>query len=221
MQGCRRFEKQKVPVNSFMQLVVPIWIPMSSFKQRHWKLDWNKQRHWKTRKRNKWELLLSRNMPGIFCHVKGTSRFRINVTTSRTPRSSLNGKDWKLRRIRQKRRHHGSSSHAKPPPPPTVPWSDAEEATLQDLKEVSVPSEDAELGVAAKQMAHGVANLIQHLDELSRHNLLQSLASFETASPTVGPWHHSHVFCVQLFLILVQKTTAHLPWSVWFWSCRC
>ena len=74
----------------------------------------------------------------------------------------------------------------KPPPPPIIPWLDAEESRLQELKAVNVPMEETALGVAAKQMARGIANSIHHLDDESRHSLLQSLASFEASNPTAG-----------------------------------
>ncbi len=99
----------------------------------------------------------------------------------------LKWKGLKIQKGQAKKEYIIALYLTKPPPPPTVPWSDAEEAILQDLKEVDVPLEQTALGIAAKQMARGVANSIQHLDEQSRHNLLQSLASFETANPTAGP----------------------------------
>ena len=74
----------------------------------------------------------------------------------------------------------------KPPPPPIVPWSDAKESRLQELKAVDVPMEETALGVAAKQMARSVANSTHHLDDESRHSLLQSLASCEASNPTAG-----------------------------------
>jgi len=95
----------------------------------------------------------------------------------------LKWKGLKTQKNKTTKKHIVDLCLAKPPPPPIVPWSDAEETRLQELKDVAVPMEQTALGVATKQM---VANSIHHLDEEPRHSLLQSLASFEASNPAMG-----------------------------------
>ena len=66
-----------------------------------------------------------------------------------------------------------------PEPPTPDPWTEEEESHLQKLLKPDMPLQETHLGVAAKQMAVATANNLAHLDDDTRHKLLQSLATFE------------------------------------------
>jgi len=66
-------------------------------------------------------------------------------------------------------------------PPLPEPWTPEEEAMLVALKGDDIDIKDTALGVAAKQMAAAVTNNMEKLDDATRHELLQSLARYDSS----------------------------------------
>ena len=63
--------------------------------------------------------------------------------------------------------------------PEAAPWTDDDEAELQELKREDVSLEQTHLGVAAKQMAVATTNNMAKLDRNTRNQFLQSIAAFD------------------------------------------
>ena len=65
-------------------------------------------------------------------------------------------------------------------PPTPEPWTQKEEDELLAAQGDDIDLKDTALGVAAKQMAAAVAENMSKLDDKTRHELLQSLAKFDS-----------------------------------------
>jgi len=90
-------------------------------------------------------------------------------------------KNCKLPAVKNK--EHLVAAHLKMPRPPTPePWTPEDDARLAALKAEDVDLKDTALGVAAKQMAAAVSQNTEKLDEETRHELLQSLAKYDSSS---------------------------------------
>jgi len=89
---------------------------------------------------------------------------------------------WKGIKVKADKKEEMFTLYNSAPEPPLVkPWSEEEESDLLELVKPNMPLEQTHLGVAARQMAVATANNMARLDEDTRHQLLQSLATFDHA----------------------------------------